>query len=372
MLGKIPNSPLGELPQCAGCVRRCEEARLAATWFPDESTSMSTRRSLRLPITLAVSMIMLIVALTVGWILMTRSGLNSGKASALYVTLLSVGTTFLVLVLVGTVIYLVLTIKAINLNRRQANFVDSVTHELKSPIASLKLYLQTLKRRPLDASERQSFYASMLEDIERLDQLINHLLDTARLERDELSHEVELVSIPELIQNCAVAVCLQHRVPNDCFTMESTASRVRARRVDLDMVFRNLLDNAIKYSGDTPKVHVTVERIPERVIVRIRDNGSGIPKDLRRKIFRRFVRLGSELERQRPGTGLGLYIVRTQVKRLKGSIKVDDATDPRGTVFEVNLPAVFDGVPVESTVAQRKTKPAFREAGESEIRPTTS
>jgi signal transduction histidine kinase len=124
------------------------------------------------------------------------------------------------------------------------------------------------------------------------------------------------------------------------------------------MVFRNLLDNAIKYAGKPPEVTVHVRRVPERVVVSIRDNGSGIPKELRRKIFGRFVRVGSELERQKPGTGLGLYIVRTLVKRLKGKIRVEDATNPQGTVFEVSLPAVYDNVPRESTVAKRKLKGA--------------
>ena len=317
---------------------------------------MSIRRPLRLPITLAISMIVLLVALTVGWVLMTRSGLQAGKASALYVTLLSVGTTFLVLVLVGTVIYLVLTIKAINLTRRQSNFVDSVTHELKSPIASLKLYLQTLKRRQLDEEGREVFYGSMLEDIERLDQLINHLLDAARLERDSLGHDVEIVDVPELLRDCALAVCLRYRVEPTSIAIDAQPGQVRGSAGDLDMVFRNLLDNAIKYSGETPEVTVSVRRVPERVVVRIRDNGSGIPQELRRKIFRRFVRVGSELERQKPGTGLGLYIVRTLVKRLKGKIRVEDATDPQGTVFEVSLPAVYDNVSHESTVARRKPK----------------
>jgi two-component system phosphate regulon sensor histidine kinase PhoR len=306
-------------------------------------------------------MIVLIVALTVGWVLMTGSELLQGKASALYVTLLAVGITFLVLVLVGTVMYLVLTIKAINLTRRQSNFVDSVTHELKSPIASLKLYLQTLKRRQLEEEERQGFYGSMLEDIERLDELINHLLDAARLERDSLGHEMEIVDVPELLHDCASAVCLRYRVDPQSITIQAEPSFVRARAVDLDMVFRNLLDNAIKYSGKPPDVTVTVRRVPERVLVRIRDNGSGIPKELRRKIFGRFVRLGSELERQQPGTGLGLYIVRTLVKRLKGKIHVEDATEPEGTVFEVSLPAVYDQVPRESTVAQRQLEGASAE-----------
>ena len=303
---------------------------------------MFQRRPLRLPITLAIAMIALIVALIVGWVLITRSGLQDGEASALYVTLLSTGTTSLGLILVGTVIYLILTIKAINLNRRQSNFVDSVTHELKSPIASLKLYLQTLRMRKMADAERDKFYGSMLEDIERLDQLISHLLEAARLDRETQDHEIESVEVSELIADCAQSVCLRYRVPFDTIGLEMEEATVRGRRVDLDMVFRNLIDNAVKYAGKPPQVGVTVKRKPDRVVVRIRDNGSGIPNNLRRKIFGRFVRLGSELERQTPGTGLGLYIVRTLVRRLKGRIHVEEPVDGSGkktpgTVFEVTL-----------------------------------
>ena len=100
----------------------------------------------------------------------------------MYWILLSLGATFIVMLLAGVVIYLVLTVKAINLNRRQSNFIDSVTHELKSPIASMKLYLQTLHRRQVPQEEQASFYQFMLEDLDRLDRLINQLLDAGRLE----------------------------------------------------------------------------------------------------------------------------------------------------------------------------------------------
>lgn len=300
------------------------------------------KRSLQFPIVLGVSMILLIVALTVGWVLLAIFGLKSGDdtRSALYITLLSVGTTSLVLVLVGTVLYLALSIKAINLTRRQSNFVDSVTHELKSPIASLKLYLQTLKRRQLGEAERTMFYGHMLDDIERLDKLINHLLDAARLEREPAAVEqTEIVELADLLQECAQVVCIRHRVDPATIAIQIEPARVRGRWVDLEIVFRNLLDNAVKYAGDPPRVAVVLHRKPEQVVVRIRDNGAGIPRELRRKIFGRFVRLGSELERKQPGTGLGLYIVRTLVKRMHGKVRFEEAHDPPGTIFEVTLPA---------------------------------
>src|SRR6185503_7830143 len=171
---------------------------------------MFERRSLKLPITLGVIMIVLLVVLTVGWILLTAFILWQHGNPALGWTLLTVGTSFLVIVLVGVVIYLTLSIKSINLNQRQSNFVDSVTHELKSTIASLKLYLQTLTRQPVSDDERSNFHSMMLDDVERLDQLINHLLDAARLQRLNQSRETSELRLDVILRECALAVCSAH------------------------------------------------------------------------------------------------------------------------------------------------------------------
>ena len=309
---------------------------------------MSSRRSIGLPITLAIFMIVLLVALTVGWILLAVYGLlGDAKMAGLYWTLLSVGTTSLVLVLVGTVMYLALSIKAISLNQRQSNFIDSVTHELKSPIASLKLYVQTLSRRHVSQSQTEGFYRYMLEDVERLDGLINHLLDAARLDRDSTDEQREEIELSQLLADCAHSVCVRYRVPAETVRVAVQPHAVTARRVDLDMIFRNLIDNAVKYAGEHPQVEIT-SRLDEGHlgVICIRDNGPGIPQPLRRKIFGRFVRLGAELERKQPGTGLGLYIVRTLVKRNRGRIRVRDTEEGKGTVFEVCLPGCK---PIEET-----------------------
>ena len=303
---------------------------------------MFPRRSLSLPITLAIFMILMLVVLTVGWVLLALVGaLADTHLAVFYWTALSVGTTLLVLVLVGVVLYLMLSIKAINLNRRQSNFIDSVTHELKSPITSLKLYLQTLNRHQVSEREHASFCRFMLEDVDRLDQLINHLLDAGRLDKGPIDGDVEEVELSELLSNCAETVCLRHRVPLRTVQCSLEKCIVRSRRVDLEMMFRNLLDNAVKYAGTEPEVEVSVQMQRDNLVVtRICDNGRGIPHSLRRKIFWRFVRLGSELERDKPGTGLGLYIVHTVVRRLRGRIRVHDREQGVGSVFEVELPGV--------------------------------
>ncbi|MBN2473000.1 MAG: HAMP domain-containing histidine kinase [Pirellulales bacterium] len=320
---------------------------------------MSTRRSLRLPIILAIVMIVLLVVLTVGWVLLAVSKAVSDTGYApLYWTLLTVGTTFILLLLVGVVLYLVLSIKAINLSRRQSNFIDSVTHELKSPIASMKLYLQTLNRRRVSESQQAGFYRFMLEDVERLDHLINQMLDAGRMESGRADGEIEDVPLAPLLRECAEAVCLSYRVPPETIAVDAEPLIVRARPGDLEMVFRNLLDNAVKYAGAPPRVEVTLRPGPEGcTVARIADNGRGIPQKLRRKIFGRFVRLGLELEREKPGTGLGLYIVRTLVKRLRGRIRVRDREQGPGTVFEVQLPGCLQGPPTDGNPAEGAEAP---------------
>ncbi len=289
------------------------------------------------PITLAVVMIVLVVTLLVGWVILTVRGTDR---SAVFWVLLFVGTIFLVLVLVGVVLYLLISIKGIQLNQRQSNFIDSVTHELKSPIASLKLYLQTLTRRSVSKREQDDFYRFMLDDVERLDALINHMLDAAQLDHQPVETDVVDVELSSVLRGCAQTLCLRYHLPEGTVRLDLTPAVLRARPIDIEMVFRNLIDNAIKYGGADPVVEIDSHFVDEHSIVtRIVDNGRGIPAKLRRKIFGRFVRLGRELERSQTGTGLGLFIVRTLVKRLHGTISVRDRGSPSGTIFEVTLPA---------------------------------
>ncbi len=301
---------------------------------------MALRRSIRWPITLGVVLIVLVVALTVGWVIVSASAALVSDHSAVYWVLLAVGTTFLVAVLVGVVLYLILSVKAIRLNQRQSNFIDAVSHELKSPIASLKLYLQTLNRHQVTAEQQADFQRFMLEDLERLDHLIDHLLDAARVEQTTAANEAKDVLLDELVIRSARQTCERYHLPESTIDLRLEPALVHARVADLEIIFRNLLDNAIKYSGEHPQVEVeTRDNGNGRVVARIGDYGPGIPAKLRRKIFGRFVRLGSELERKTAGTGLGLYIVRILVKRLGGKIQVRSQPKGHGTVFEVELPA---------------------------------
>ena len=296
----------------------------------------------KLPITLGVVMIVLLIVLIVGWILLSVFGaMTDQHSAAFYWMALTVGTVFYVLLLIGVSLYLGITVKAINFNRRQSNFINSVTHELKSPIASMKLYLQTLNRHQVSVEQQKDFHKAMLDDVERLDHLIDQVLDAGRLETRPNKENLQEIRLDDVLRDCAQTTCLRYHLDSETIRLDLKPCSVRADRVDLEMIFRNLMDNAIKYSGSPPKVQIHIEQMEsDRVCVYLEDNGRGIPPNMRRKVFGRFVRLGLELHRDRPGTGLGLYIVRTLVRRLKGKIRITDPAQGPGTVFEVELPTV--------------------------------
>ena len=299
---------------------------------------MFERRSLKIPITLGITMIVVLVVLIVGWILLAVFGaMRENQNAAAYWIVLSVGSSLFILLLAGTIVYLVLSVKGVNLNRRQSNFVDSVTHELKSPIASLKLYLQTLKRRQISEQEQKDFVKYMLEDVERLDTLITHLLAVGNIDQSCIDKDSEPIKLHEMVREVSDSVCLRHRVEPTVVRTNLSPCIVQSNRVDLDMILSNLIDNAIKYAGETPEVMVTLESNATFAIMRVADNGGGIPRHMRRKVFGRFVRLGPELEREKPGTGLGLYIVTTLVRGMGGNIDVTDS-DLGGALFTVTLP----------------------------------
>jgi two-component system phosphate regulon sensor histidine kinase PhoR len=311
---------------------------------------MFERRSLKVPIVLAVTMILLLVSLLIGWILLSFFGTQgTGSSPAVYWALLTTGSAMFAFVTVGVVMYLIMSIQQIGLNRRQTNFIDSVTHELKSPIASLKLYLQTLARRNMNEAQRQDFYRQMLADTDRLDQLINHLLDTARLEQRKViqPEEREWLNVGEVARQCSDAVSSRYSVDNQRIQLIDSGQELLARRSDLTILLRNLIDNAVKYGGSPAEVAVQIGagNRPGWLEISVEDNGPGIPRPMRRKIFGRFVRIGNELERNRQGTGLGLFLVRSVLRPLKGRIRLDDSPLLGGARFVIQLPG---GRPIEA------------------------
>jgi len=290
------------------------------------------RRHLKLPIWSSVVLSTVNIALMV--VLIVLLAQQSAWLS------LVLGAIALTISLFGISFYSFLTIKEIQLNRRQANFVDSVTHELKTPIAALRLYLDTLLMRDLGPVDRREFYATMESELQRLDQLINQLLEVGRLDEIGSQTEPEHVDLLSLLQAAAEASCNHHkRVVEEVFEFDVAPLALHTRRMVLEMIFGNLIDNAVKYGGEPPRVLVSAHpRGRDRVAVRVQDNGTGIPDAQRRRVFQMFFRGSDELQRTRKGTGLGLYIVKTLVGILKGRIAVHDGPGEQGCVFEVVLP----------------------------------
>jgi signal transduction histidine kinase len=301
---------------------------------------MEPRRSLGWPILLGVVLIGSLVALTVGWVLVSIAAALGSSNAAFYWAVLGVGVALLVVVLAGVIVYLALTVKAIALSQRQSNFIDSVTHELKSPLASLKLYLQTLTRRSVPPEQQADFHRFMLQDVERLDGLVDHLLDAARTLHRPPSPTDDVTELRPLLESVRAAVTQRHAVAEDCVRLDcGPGLAVRGREADVEIVLRNLVDNAVKYSLPEPGVEVSAVAANGRVTVRVADNGPGIPLAQRHAVFGRFVRLGSELERSTPGTGLGLFLVRSLVKQLRGKVSAKGRIGQPGSIFEVELPA---------------------------------
>ncbi|MBO9539348.1 sensor histidine kinase [bacterium] len=256
--------------------------------------------------------------------------------------ILAVGCVLFAGVLVGLILFLVSLIKQIRLNRAQQNFIDSVTHELKTPLTSLKLHLQTLQRGKASPEQAQAFHAVMLEDVDRLSMLLDHVLTAARLERRQ-AIALEAVALKPLLDEVAGTIRSRYDLEPDAIRIEGADAEVRGEPAGLHMVFLNLLDNAVKYSGDAVRVEVTIRALDGGgAEVAVRDHGVGLaPKDLKR-VFQRFYRVGSEMTRTRPGTGLGLFIVRETLHLLGGRIRAESEGEGKGTAFFVQLPGGTD------------------------------
>lgn len=317
---------------------------------------MMKRSSLTWPIILLVVALSLTVALLVIWII--------NYASEHSWVLLTIGTVFFSLILVSVVVYFFWGFKEYRLNRRQANFIDSVTHELKSPLASIKLCLQTLELRPVPHDQQQEYLRFMMEDVQRLDSLVDHLLAVARLDHIDRNEPAGDVPLDGLLAKCVGEIRRRYELENRQIRLEIEPCDVHGRSRDLEMVFLNLLDNAVKYGGREPEVLVQASaKGDDRVIIRVADNGQGVNFDVRRKIFQRFFRGGTELERTTKGTGLGLYIVKTLVNKMKGKVHVTGRGPLHGATFEVELPGrIRPSHTDESVPSEPHHEPADRPA----------
>lgn len=221
--------------------------------------------------------------------------------------------------------------------RQRRNFLLSITHELKSPIASIKLVLETLiRRKTLKLEQAEKLHQSALKEVDRLHTLVNDLLLSARLETS-YTLNIEKINLKKLIDELCSKMLMEQPSLQVSFRTNLDEAMLNGDKTGLTSVVLNLMENAAKYSGDEKIIDVTLENTSDSWIVKIADQGIGISEIEKKNIFEKFYRVGNEDTRKTKGTGLGLYIVDQIVKAHKGHIEVLD-NEPRGTVFVVSLP----------------------------------
>jgi signal transduction histidine kinase len=305
---------------------------------------MGSRRSIGAPLTVGIILMLLLIALAVGWQVLVWSGTKASLPEGLSTldrVLLVLGTLFFALVMIGLVWLCIWLVNEVRLNQSQRAFLDAVTHEMKTPLASFRLGLDTLGRHELDAAHRREFIGRMQEDLDRLDHTVGQVLAAARAEergRVPLRRR-ETVELLELIEESAVPLTERHQLPVGWIHVRSRGKvYVRGDAGELRLVFGNLLENSIKYSADPVEVRIEVHSSADgRVTVEIADSGIGIPPRELRKIFQRFYRAGRGVQRQAAGLGLGLFVVRSLLKRQGGRVVAKSEGAGRGSRFLVTL-----------------------------------
>ncbi|MCF8453279.1 MAG: HAMP domain-containing histidine kinase [Pedobacter sp.] len=224
------------------------------------------------------------------------------------------------------------------LHHRQKNFLLSVTHELKSPLASIKLYLQTILKRELDPAQQKSFLTNSLKDIERLDDLVENMLLATKIESNLYTFPKESFNLSELVNSVAgrlqVHTCSSQIIK---LSVQQGISIV-GDKFALTSVVTNLIENAVKYSPPCAEVNVSLKRSNGQIQFIVADSGIGINDQEKSRIFEKFYRVGSEDTRKTKGTGLGLFIVKQVLDKHQASIKVKN-NQPSGTIFEVTFNA---------------------------------
>ena len=293
------------------------------------------RRSKIVWIAIGVCMVALAAVLNVTWIV------TNWKTGLLMIT----GALIFCLIIAGVVLNTIFLVREIRRNEQHDAFINAVTHELKTPVASIRLYVETLQTRSVDENKRREFYRTILQDSDRLLSTIEQILRTGRIGASRRPANVSPVNLNEVVSQCVErARVLHHLAPEAIqYQLEPSAGGEKLRILgDLDEVsaaVSNLLDNAVKYSGAEARVTVQTSRDDGRFAsVRVIDNGPGIPGTELKRIFRRFYRMSGPLATRVKGTGLGLFIVRSVARRHGGRAWAESAGPGRGSTFVLQFP----------------------------------
>jgi two-component system sensor histidine kinase SenX3 len=286
-------------------------------------------------VVLGACLVALAAAFNVGWIVLTGRGV-----------LLVLGILLFPLIVAGLVLNTIFLVREIRRNEQHNAFINAVTHELKTPIASIRLYLETLQSHPVDAAKQHEFYRIMLADSDRLLHTLEQVLRTGRLGQSRRRQGREAVDLTALADESAGLITARYGLAPEAiarhFCTSGASAVVMGDRDELRAAISNLLDNAIKYTAPAsqgPRVELDLAREDAATwTLRVRDSGIGIAGSELKAIFRRFHR-GTQYLPQVTGTGLGLFIVRSVIRRHGGRVYAESAGPGKGSTFVVQLPA---------------------------------
>ena len=288
---------------------------------------------------LGIGLVALAVALNVGWIILNwREGV-----------LLFFGVIFFALIIAGMIVNTSFLVREIRRSEQHDSFINAVTHELKTPVASIRLHLETLQRRDLPEPQKQDFYRLMLSDTDRLTETVEQVLRAGRAGDKKAGLEKAEVDFGQLVRDCMEATRARHHLHPETLRFEEASLggtsidgnslRVRGSAEDLRTAVSNVLDNAVKYSGDSVDVRVRLEAPDEkRIVLRVQDQGVGIPADDMKRIFKRFYRVTHRSLAHVKGTGLGLFIVKAIAQKHGGKVFAESAGEGQGTTIVLELP----------------------------------
>ncbi|MBV9074275.1 MAG: HAMP domain-containing histidine kinase [Acidobacteria bacterium] len=271
-----------------------------------------------------------VITLNISWIVLNWRRLG----------LLVLGIIFFGIVMAGLVLNTIFLVREIRRNEQQDSFLHAVTHELKTPLTSIRLYLQTLQSRNVDEVQRQEFYRVMLSDSDRLLSTVEQVLHAAELSHPPAKLE-DLIDMEGLVRECLEEARTHHHLsPESLRLLVATGegeAKVTGNKEELRSAISNLLDNAIKYSGE--KVDVEVElAATDKVLLRVRDRGIGIPRADLKQVFKRFYRVKDREVARVKGSGLGLFIVRSIAKKYGGNAFAESDGPGSGATITIQLP----------------------------------
>ena len=298
------------------------------------------RRSVAVFVTISVILIAITITLNVSWIVLHWKRVG----------VVVVGVIFFGLIIAGMVVNAVFLVREIRRNAEHDSFINAVTHELKTPIASLRLYLDTLKKRQLDEAQRQEFYDIMLADTQRLLHTVEQVLRAGRTGQKGRSLTRMEIDLGEVAAESLDLARKQYHLPPEALQLSvarngsertTNATTVIGDPEELRAALGNLIDNAVKYSSSTPRIRVQVESSGESVLVHVHDNGIGIAPDELKHVFKRFYRVPGQFMARVKGTGLGLFIVQSVVEKHGGTVEASSRGTEQGSTFTIRLPRAY-------------------------------